>query len=227
MGHELADIIQIEPGALTASEAKHVLDFRDADALRDRIAKAGRERQSGLDAGVFKEVGQPEVGIEAEGDVETSAGSGEQASGVDTSRALEREQRAGEGYQRIRIRDGSPTPRDATITHLRSENELDGATPPLKQKEQRDKQRVSQGPYAPYRESMAESRVYKSLRGDAASRNVTVNTDFSVGANDVAPRSVIKTFVEENASPVWVESSVTATTSGTTIDFSSLPVHAP
>lgn len=37
---EIADILQIAPTALTANEASYLIDFRSADGIRNRLAKA-------------------------------------------------------------------------------------------------------------------------------------------------------------------------------------------
>jgi hypothetical protein len=44
-GQAIQDELGIAPGALTAAEANYLLDFRNADALRDRIAKGRLERE--------------------------------------------------------------------------------------------------------------------------------------------------------------------------------------
>lgn len=46
---EIREQLDIDPSALTASEAAYVLNFRDADALRDTGAKARSERSLRLD----------------------------------------------------------------------------------------------------------------------------------------------------------------------------------
>ncbi|WP_171324150.1 hypothetical protein [Halovulum dunhuangense] len=43
-GDEIRQLLQADPGALTTTEAAYVLNFRDADALRARAAKAEDER---------------------------------------------------------------------------------------------------------------------------------------------------------------------------------------
>jgi proteasome assembly chaperone (PAC2) family protein len=40
---ECAEIFGIEPEALTANEAGYLVDFRSADAIRNRLAKARQE----------------------------------------------------------------------------------------------------------------------------------------------------------------------------------------
>jgi hypothetical protein len=49
-GDEIRKLFGIEPGALTASEAQYLLRFRTTDELRNRVAKAGRERSERLRA---------------------------------------------------------------------------------------------------------------------------------------------------------------------------------
>jgi hypothetical protein len=57
-GDEVRNKLGIEPGALTADEAHYLANFRDADALRTAIAKAGEARSERLRA---KGVQEPEV----------------------------------------------------------------------------------------------------------------------------------------------------------------------
>ena len=49
-GNVLRNEIGVEPGALTGPEAGYLAGFKDADALRARIAKAKRERSERLRA---------------------------------------------------------------------------------------------------------------------------------------------------------------------------------
>jgi hypothetical protein len=47
-GDVVRDEFGVEPAAITADEAAYILNFRDADALRDRVAKARGERERRL-----------------------------------------------------------------------------------------------------------------------------------------------------------------------------------
>lgn len=47
-GNEIREIFNIEPAALTAAEAGYLIGFKDADTLRNRAVKAGRERSERL-----------------------------------------------------------------------------------------------------------------------------------------------------------------------------------
>jgi hypothetical protein len=49
-GDAIEELFGIEPGCLTADEAAYILNFRDADALRSRRAKAEDERRERLRA---------------------------------------------------------------------------------------------------------------------------------------------------------------------------------
>lgn len=49
-GDAVQEALSLEPGALTADEAEYLLNFRDPDALRDRVAAALRERGTRLRA---------------------------------------------------------------------------------------------------------------------------------------------------------------------------------
>lgn len=60
-GRQIADQFGIEPSALTADEARHLANFRDADALGTSVATARRERGKRLSA---KALQQDEGGVE-------------------------------------------------------------------------------------------------------------------------------------------------------------------
>jgi hypothetical protein len=63
-GAELREIIGIEPGALTSSEAQYLLGFRTTDELRNRVAKAGQERLARLRSkGLLPEGQDPQGGV--------------------------------------------------------------------------------------------------------------------------------------------------------------------
>lgn len=49
-GDAVQGTLRLEPGALTADEAEYLLNFRDADALRGRVASSLRERGERLSA---------------------------------------------------------------------------------------------------------------------------------------------------------------------------------
>lgn len=58
LGDALTQDLGLDANALTAAEAGHFANFRDADSLRTRIATAKRERPERLRAkGVSQEVG--------------------------------------------------------------------------------------------------------------------------------------------------------------------------
>jgi hypothetical protein len=42
-GHEIEQILGIQPAALTANEANYLIGFRTPDEIRDRLAKARQE----------------------------------------------------------------------------------------------------------------------------------------------------------------------------------------
>ena len=73
-GDALREAFEIDPAALTADEADYVLNFRDADALRNRAASASRDRdarlrskgvleteEGGLTGRLSSEIHRPEV----------------------------------------------------------------------------------------------------------------------------------------------------------------------
>ena len=60
-GDAVREIFEIDPAALTADEAAYILNFRDADALRNRAASAIRDRDARLRAKGL--LGDEQVGI--------------------------------------------------------------------------------------------------------------------------------------------------------------------
>jgi hypothetical protein len=61
-GHEISALFGIEPAGLTRNEATYILGFRDVEALRNRAAKAERQRSERLRAKGVQEVIPPETG---------------------------------------------------------------------------------------------------------------------------------------------------------------------
>lgn len=59
--------------------------------------------------------------------------------------------------------------------------------------------------------------------GTAALMADSADTDLSNDPDAVARRDIVKAYVDTTAAPTWTEGTVTATTSGTAIDFTSLP----
>jgi hypothetical protein len=59
-GPTIRDVFKIDPGALTADEARYLLGFRSADEIRNRSAKAKQETDKRLRAkGIHRLGGQP------------------------------------------------------------------------------------------------------------------------------------------------------------------------